>query len=85
VHSDDALADVGAWSRRLHDATESFVPPGDRVALGAAVADRAGLNAAAIRRLAATGDPTYTVLLAAADDLEQAAREVAALPRSFWT
>ena len=178
VHSDEALVQVGAWSRRLHDATEAFVPPeglswfagqswrpglvighhdaapynavwtddgllgfvdwdtagpapreldlaftalawvpllarrvveplgfrahddrsrrlhllldaygyaGDRVAFGAAVAARARLNAQGIRRLSATGDPTYTALLPAADDLEQAAREVEALPASFWT
>ncbi|MFG3258699.1 phosphotransferase [Streptomyces sp. NPDC048172] len=29
VYSDAALADVGTWARRLHDATESFVPPPD--------------------------------------------------------
>jgi hypothetical protein len=178
VHSDEALTDVGAWSRRLHDATAEFVPPegvtwfagqswrpglvighhdaapynavwtdegllgfvdwdtagpgpreldlaftalawvplhprhvvepqgfrafddrsrrlhllldgygydGDRAAFGEAVAGRARVNATAIRRLAATGDPTYVALLTAAGDLEQAAREVAALPRSFWT
>ena len=29
VRSDDALADVGSWLRRLHDVTASFVPPPD--------------------------------------------------------
>jgi hypothetical protein len=177
VHSDEALRQVGAWSRRLHDATATFVPPagvtwfagqqwrdglvvghhdaapynavwdddgllgfvdwdtagpspreldlaftaltwvpllarhvvepqgfrafadrsrrlhllldaygyhGDRIAFGVAVADRARLNASAIRRLAQTGDPTYLALLPAAADLEQAAHEVDALPPSFW-
>jgi hypothetical protein len=31
VFSDAALADVGAWLRRLHDATAGFVPPEDAV------------------------------------------------------
>jgi aminoglycoside phosphotransferase (APT) family kinase protein len=31
VFSDDALAQVGAWLRRLHDATTDFVPPEDAV------------------------------------------------------
>jgi hypothetical protein len=31
VSSDDTLVQVGAWLRRLHDATESFVPPADAV------------------------------------------------------
>jgi aminoglycoside phosphotransferase (APT) family kinase protein len=31
VFSDDALAQVGAWLRRLHDATADFVPPEDAV------------------------------------------------------
>jgi hypothetical protein len=71
-------------SRRLHLLLDSYGYRGDRAAFGVAVADRARLNAAAIRRLAATGDPTYVALLTAAGDLEQAAREVAALPGSFW-
>jgi hypothetical protein len=72
-------------SRRLHLLLDGYGYDGDRVAFGAAVAGRARLNAAAIRRLAATGDPTYVALLSVADDLEQAAREVEALPLSFWT
>ena len=31
VSSDDALAQVGSWLRRLHDATVDFVPPADAV------------------------------------------------------
>jgi hypothetical protein len=31
LHSDDALRQVGAWLRRLHDATAAFRPPADAV------------------------------------------------------
>jgi Ser/Thr protein kinase RdoA (MazF antagonist) len=72
-------------SRRLHLLLDAYGYEGDRVAFGAAVAARARLNGQAIRRLAGTGDPTYIALLTAADDLEQAAREVEALPSAFWS
>jgi len=56
---------------------------GDRGAFGEAVADRARVNATAIRRMAAA-DPGYRRLLPFAADLEQAAREVEALPSTIW-
>jgi hypothetical protein len=176
AHSEAALTQVGAWARRLHDATMTFVPPegvtwfvaqtwrtglvvghhdaapynavwrdgrlvgfvdwdtagpssrevdlafvalswvpllARRVAEGrgfTAFDDRSrrlhccwslrlrrrpvglrecrcregAVNAAAIHRLAAGGDPMYVALLPVAADLEQAAREVEALPVSFW-
>src|SRR4029077_7465629 len=31
LHSDDALRQVGAWLRRLHEATATFRPPADAV------------------------------------------------------
>lgn len=31
MRGDDALRQVGAWLRRLHDATETYRPPGDAV------------------------------------------------------
>ena len=70
--------------RRLHLLLDAYGYDGDRVAFGAAVADRARVNADAIRRLAAGGDPVYTALLPGAVQLEQAARAVEALPMSFW-
>jgi hypothetical protein len=71
-------------SRRLHLLLDAYGYDGDRSAFGAAVAARARVNAAAIHRLAASGDPMYVALLPMAADLEQAAREVEALPASFW-
>ena len=74
----------GDRSRRLHVLLDSYRYDGDRFAFGATVARRAGVQAAAIRRMATGGDPTYAALLSTADDLELAAREVAALPPTFW-
>lgn len=71
-------------SRRLHLLLDAYGYGGDRSAFGAAIAGRARLNAAGIHRLAAGGDPMYVALLPGAADLEQAAREVEALPASFW-
>lgn len=71
-------------SRRLHVLLDAYGYEGDRAAFGAVVAARARVNATAIRRLAAGGDPTYVALLPAAADLEESAREVEALPAAFW-
>jgi Phosphotransferase enzyme family len=71
-------------SRRLHLLLDAYGYSGDRSAFGAAVAARARVNAAGIHRLAAGGDPMYVALLPVAADFEQAAREVEALPASFW-
>jgi len=74
----------GDRSRRLHVLLDAYGYSGDRLAFGAEVAARARLNAAGIRRLAAGGDPIYVALLPVAVDFEESAREVEALPPSFW-
>jgi Phosphotransferase enzyme family len=71
-------------SRRLHLLLDAYHYAGDRAALGATVARRARVNAAAIQRLAATGNPNYRAILPAVAALEQAAREIDDLPPSFW-
>lgn len=71
-------------SRRLHLLLDVYGYGGDRSAFGTAVAARARRHAAGIHRLAAGGDPMYVALLPVAADFKQAAREVEALPSSFW-
>ena len=71
-------------SRRLRLLLDAYGYEGDRAAFGATVAERALINARAIRRLAEDGDAMYTALLPFAEDLEQAAVEIDALPGSFW-
>jgi len=76
-----------AWddrSRRVHRLLDAYGYTGDRTTFGTAVAGRARVNAAAIHRLAATGNPIYRAMLPAAEELEQAARETENLPASFW-
>lgn len=72
-------------ARRLRVLLDAYGHEGDRSAFGAAVAARARINAGGIRRLAATGDPTYTGLLPMAEGYERSAEEIEALPASFWT
>jgi aminoglycoside phosphotransferase (APT) family kinase protein len=69
---------------RLHLLLDAYGLESDRAAFGATVAVRARVNAAVIERLAAAGDPAYVALRPLAVDLEEAAREVEALPGSFW-
>ena len=71
-------------SRRLHLLLDAYRYDGDRAAFGAAIAGRARVNAAGIDRLAGGGDPMYVGLLSVVTDLEEAAREVEAVPPSFW-
>jgi Phosphotransferase enzyme family len=71
-------------ARRLHLLLDAYRYDGDRVALGEAVAARARLNAAVVRRLAGSGDPVYAAIRRQADDLERSAAAVDALPASFW-
>jgi phosphotransferase family enzyme len=71
-------------SRRLHLLLDAYGFDGDRAAFGAAVAARARRNAAAVRDLAAGGEPTYAALLPMAAQLEDAAAGVDALPDTFW-
>ena len=80
----DGLTAFDDRSRRLHLLLDAYGYDGDRSAFGAAVAEWARRNAAGIHRLAAGGDPIYVALLPGAADLEQSAREVEALPASFW-
>ena len=76
-----AAADRGG---RLHRLLDAYGYTGDRTAFGGVVAGRARINAAAIHRLAATGNPTYQAMLPAAAELEQSAREIENLPSTFW-
>jgi hypothetical protein len=78
------FTDLAGRSRRLSLLLDAYGYAGDRVAFGAAVAGRARVNAAGIRRLAATGDPTYRALLPVAEDFDRAAGYVASLPEAFW-
>jgi len=76
-----------AWGdrrRRFHRLLDAYGYGGNRVAFAGAIAGRTRVNAAAIRRLAATGDPIYQAMLPAVADLEQAARETEDLPAAFW-
>ena len=71
-------------SRRLHLLLDAYGYTGDRAAFGLTIAHRARMNAAAIKRLAVTGDLTYTALLPTATDLEQAATALENEPATFW-
>jgi hypothetical protein len=71
-------------ARRVHLLLDAYGFDGDRHAFGATVARRARVNASVTRRLVAGGDPIYTALLGQAEDLERSAREIEALPASFW-
>jgi hypothetical protein len=71
-------------ARRLHLLLDAYGFEGDRPAFGAAVAARARMNAAVIRRLAGTGEPIYTALLPTAVDYDSAAKETDDLPAAFW-
>jgi hypothetical protein len=71
-------------SRRFHQLLDAYGYTGDRTAMGATIAHRARINAAAIHRLAGTGDPTYRAMLPGADDLDQAADDIENLPAVFW-
>lgn len=79
-----AGAHAGDRARRLRLFLDEYGYDGDRRAFGAAVAARARVNAAVVDRLAAGGDPVFTVLRHQARDLERSAAEVGALPASFW-
>ncbi|WP_433077951.1 phosphotransferase [Dactylosporangium sp. CA-052675] len=72
-------------ARRLHRLLDAYGYEGDRRAFGVTVAARIRRNAEVLRRLAATGDPVFARNLPMTEDLETAARQVEALPESFWT
>jgi hypothetical protein len=74
----------GERRRRLHLFLDGYRYDGDRVGFGEVVAQRARVNAAVLRRLAAGGNPAYRAIAGQADDLERSAREVERLPAEFW-
>lgn len=78
------FTDLGRRGERLRILLDAYGHSGDRAVFGAAVAVRARVNAAGIRRLTATGDPAYASLAAVADDHERSAAEIGELPESFW-
>ncbi len=69
------------WPRRLHLLLDAYRYTGDR---GATIARRARINAAAIHRPDAPGNPTYAAMLPAVTDLENAAQDIDGLPAAFW-
>lgn len=71
-------------SRRLHLLLDAYGYEGDRSAFATIVAARARVNAEAIHRMAAGGDPVYVALLPVAANMEDAVREVEALPAALW-
>lgn len=71
-------------ARRLHLLLDACGLDRDRQSFGAVVAARARVNADVIGRLAAGGNPAYRAIRRQADDLERSAREIEALPTSFW-
>jgi len=77
--------DAGDRSRRLHLLLDAYRYDSDRRAFGAAIVERAGRQASAIRSMADAGDRAATALLPIADRLDQAASFVEALPGGFWT
>jgi hypothetical protein len=79
-----AAVEVGDRPVRLHALLDAYGYDGDRPAFGAAVAGRARVNASVLRRLAAGGEPVYAAIRHQADDLEESACAVEALPVSFW-
>jgi hypothetical protein len=71
--------------RRLHLLLDSYGHEGDRRAFAAIIPARCRRHAAFISRRAETGDPIFVGLRWLADALEESAKDVGALPASFWT
>jgi hypothetical protein len=78
------FADPGDRRRRLHLFLAAYGYTGDPVAVRDAILGRVERNAAVIRELAGTGEPTFQRMLPWAADLERSGAEVAALPAEFW-
>ncbi len=70
--------------RRMHLLLDAYGLTTSREAFGNTVIRRARVNADTIRRLAADGSPIYRALLPQAQELDEAVRELDALPASFW-
>jgi hypothetical protein len=75
---------LGERSPRLHSLLDAYGYDTDRAGFGTLVAARARVNADAIHRLAAGGDPMYVALLPVAGQFARAAADVESLPASFW-
>jgi hypothetical protein len=71
--------------RRLHLLLDAYGFDGDRTSFGQTVVNRAMTSATIIRRLADTGNPIFVALTDQADNMEQAAADISALPPQFWT
>jgi hypothetical protein len=71
-------------ARRLHLLLDAYGWAGDRRSFRAVLAARARVNAQFIDRFAASGDPAYQAIRRQAEDLERSARDIEALPVSFW-
>ncbi|GAA1524259.1 hypothetical protein GCM10009678_01870 [Actinomadura kijaniata] len=71
----------GDRSRRLHLLLDAYGYDGDRTVLRAALLDRIRRQSAVQRAMADDGHPHMRSF---AEDLDQAAAEIAALPASFW-
>jgi aminoglycoside phosphotransferase (APT) family kinase protein len=76
--------DFDGRSRRLHLLLDAYGYDADRKEFGAVVVRRARRQAAAIRQMAAGGDPAATRLLFVAEYFESAASDIEALPNEFW-
>ena len=76
--------DFAGRSRRLHLLLDAYGYDGDRRAFGRVVVQRAQRQSAAIRQMAADGDPGANRVLFVAAHLEAAATDVSALPDEFW-
>jgi hypothetical protein len=70
---------------RFHLLLDAYGYTSDRAVFQSAIPERARISSSAIRRLASAGDRVFTALLPDAEQLDQAAAEVAALPTAFWT
>jgi hypothetical protein len=76
--------DFDGRSRRLHLLLDAYGYDGDRHGFGAVIMQRARRQAAAIRRMADSGDPAAAGVLFVAGYFESAASDVEALPNAFW-
>jgi phosphotransferase family enzyme len=71
-------------SRRFHLLLDAYGYDADRQGFGDVTVQRARRQAAAIRRMADSGDPAAIRVLFVADHFESAASDIEALPNEFW-
>ncbi|MBL7258955.1 phosphotransferase [Paractinoplanes lichenicola] len=74
----------GDRSRRLHLLLDAYGYEDDRLAFRDAIVHRCRLQAAAMREMAAAGDPAAIALLPVARYIEDSATHVAELPEGFF-